>query len=108
MLIRYGDNYSDLVFNGDIGTIDDVDTEEKEIVVRFDNRLITYSITELDDGGVTLDFAPAPDTPEEAKHGSNQESSMSKTILQLKSLWNKEKESSVFELFQRAIFIKFR
>jgi exodeoxyribonuclease V alpha subunit len=41
-------DYDKDVYNGDIGTIDDVDPEGGEITVRFDGRSITYGLGELD------------------------------------------------------------
>ena len=35
-------------YNGDIGTIDDVDSSAGEIVARFDGRSVTYGFGELD------------------------------------------------------------
>ena len=37
------------VFNGDIGTICKVDTEERELTVDFDGRKVVYDVTELDE-----------------------------------------------------------
>lgn len=53
---RHGDkvmqirnNYDKNVFNGDIGYITAVDTNERTLTVTFDSRLIEYDITELDE-----------------------------------------------------------
>ncbi|MEZ3562692.1 MAG: ATP-dependent RecD-like DNA helicase [Duncaniella dubosii] len=37
------------VFNGDIGYITAVDTNERTLTVTFDSRLVEYDITELDE-----------------------------------------------------------
>ena len=48
-------NYDDDVFNGDIGRIVDVDTDEEELVVSFDGRRITYEKSAVDQ--LTLAYA---------------------------------------------------
>ena len=40
--------YEREVYNGDIGSIDDVDPESRELIARFDGRPITYGFGELD------------------------------------------------------------
>ena len=42
-------NYDKNVFNGDIGYITAVDTNERTLTVTFDSRLVEYDITELDE-----------------------------------------------------------
>ncbi len=42
-------NYDKKVFNGDIGRIKHIDTDSQEAVVLFDDRLVTYDFTELDE-----------------------------------------------------------
>ena len=42
-------NYEKEVFNGDIGTVDRVDLEDRTLTVRFDDRLVDYDATELDE-----------------------------------------------------------
>ena len=42
-------NYDKEVFNGDIGVVQSVDMEERELAVQFDDRAVTYDITELDE-----------------------------------------------------------
>lgn len=42
-------NYDKEVFNGDIGVIETLDTENRGLTVNFDNRKITYDVTELDE-----------------------------------------------------------
>ncbi len=48
-VMQIKNNYDKEVFNGDIGIIETVDTEERELSVRFDTRLVTYDISELDE-----------------------------------------------------------
>ncbi len=42
-------NYDKNVFNGDIGYITAVDTNERTLTVTFDSRLVEYDIMELDE-----------------------------------------------------------
>ncbi len=42
-------DYDKEVFNGDIGTISRVDTEERELAVNFDGREVFYDVSELDE-----------------------------------------------------------
>lgn len=48
-VMQIRNNYEKEVFNGDIGTISFVDTEERELKVIFDGREVTYDVTELDE-----------------------------------------------------------
>jgi exodeoxyribonuclease V alpha subunit len=48
-------NYDKGVFNGDIGTISGIDTEDKTLKIRFDGTDIDYDATELDE--VVLAYA---------------------------------------------------
>lgn len=48
-VMQIRNNYDKEVFNGDIGTITNVDTEERELSVDFDGREIIYDVTELDE-----------------------------------------------------------
>ncbi len=48
-------NYDKEVFNGDIGRIENYDTEEEEALVEFDGRAVIYHISELDE--ITLAYA---------------------------------------------------
>ena len=41
-------DYEKEVYNGDIGTIDDVDTNSGELIASFDGRSVTYGFGELD------------------------------------------------------------
>ena len=48
-VMQIRNNYDKEVFNGDIGTIQKVDLEERELMVLFDGREVIYDITELDE-----------------------------------------------------------
>ena len=48
-VMQIRNNYDKEVFNGDIGAVEGVDLEDKTLSVRFDNRLIEYDSTELDE-----------------------------------------------------------
>ena len=48
-VMQIRNNYEKEVFNGDIGVIESVDLEERELTVRFDDRPVTYDVTELDE-----------------------------------------------------------
>ena len=48
-------NYDKEVFNGDIGCITAIDTEEQELLIEFDGRECTYDVNELDE--VSLAYA---------------------------------------------------
>ena len=48
-------NYDKDVFNGDIGTIENVDMEDRSLKVRFEERLVEYEDSELDE--LTLAYA---------------------------------------------------
>lgn len=54
-VMQIKNNYDKEVFNGDIGTIEVVDLEERTLSVRFDDRLIEYDVAELDE--LTLSYA---------------------------------------------------
>src|ERR1700676_896893 len=47
-VMQIENNYDKEVYNGDIGYIDDVDTDAGEIVASFDGRSVTYGFGELD------------------------------------------------------------
>jgi exodeoxyribonuclease V alpha subunit len=58
-LLRVGDrviqkvnDYNREVFNGDLGVIEDIDLEELETTVRFDQRLVTYDLADLNEIGL--------------------------------------------------------
>lgn len=42
-------NYDKEVFNGDIGVIEGLSSEERELIVRFDRRLVHYNFEQLDE-----------------------------------------------------------
>ena len=48
-VMQIRNNYDKDVFNGDIGHIARVDEEEKQLVVDFDGRRITYDLSDLDE-----------------------------------------------------------
>ncbi|MBQ7559045.1 MAG: ATP-dependent RecD-like DNA helicase [Synergistaceae bacterium] len=48
-VMQIRNNYDKLVFNGDIGFISEIDPENNEIVVNFDEHLVPYDSTELDE-----------------------------------------------------------
>ena len=48
-------NYAKEVFNGDLGYIREVDTEERMLTVDFDGKKVEYDVTELDE--LTLAYA---------------------------------------------------
>jgi exodeoxyribonuclease V alpha subunit len=48
-VIQTENNYDKEVFNGDIGTIEAIDRTEQEVGVRFDDRLVPYDFSELDE-----------------------------------------------------------
>ena len=54
-VMQIRNDYDKEVFNGDIGTITNVDMEERELTVRFDDRDVVYDVTELDE--LTLAYA---------------------------------------------------
>ena len=47
-VMQIENDYDREVYNGDIGTIDDVDPDAGEILAAFDGRLVTYALGELD------------------------------------------------------------
>lgn len=47
-VMQIENDYDKDVYNGDIGYIDDVDTDAAELKVRFDGRTVTYGTGELD------------------------------------------------------------
>lgn len=54
-VMQQRNNYDKDVFNGDLGYIREVDTEERTLKVDFDGKWIEYDITELDE--LTLAYA---------------------------------------------------
>ena len=52
-VMQIRNNYDKNVFNGDIGYITAVDTNERTLSVTLDSRLVEYDITELDENAVS-------------------------------------------------------
>ena len=48
-VMQIKNNYDKGIFNGDIGIISSVDTEERELTVLFDGETVQYDISELDE-----------------------------------------------------------
>lgn len=48
-VMQIRNNYDKEVFNGDIGWIESIDPEDRTLKVNFDNRLVEYDSTELDE-----------------------------------------------------------
>ena len=48
-VMQIRNNYVKAVFNGDIGFVSNVNTEDSELTVDFDDRTVTYDISELDE-----------------------------------------------------------
>ena len=48
-VMQIRNNYEKAVFNGDIGLVAEADTYNSELTVNFDDRKITYDISELDE-----------------------------------------------------------
>ncbi|MDY6305801.1 MAG: AAA family ATPase [Oribacterium sp.] len=48
-VMQIRNNYDKEVFNGDIGIVASVDTEDRSLKVDFDGRLVEYDISELDE-----------------------------------------------------------
>src|SRR6267154_3074212 len=47
-VMQIENDYEKEVYNGDIGTIDDVDSNSGELIASFDGRTVTYGFGELD------------------------------------------------------------
>lgn len=54
-VMQIRNNYQKEIFNGDIGKIQQIDHESREIQVSFDGKLVPYSLDELDE--LTLAYA---------------------------------------------------
>jgi exodeoxyribonuclease V alpha subunit len=54
-VIQTENDYDKAVFNGDIGTIERIDTVEHQVTIRFDDRVVNYDFGELDE--VALAYA---------------------------------------------------
>lgn len=48
-VMQIKNNYDKEVFNGDIGIIESVDSENRILKVNYDNRVVEYDVTELDE-----------------------------------------------------------
>lgn len=48
-VMQIKNNYDKAVFNGDIGVIEKIDTEEKQISILFDDKVIIYELHECDE-----------------------------------------------------------
>jgi len=48
-VIQTENNYDKEVFNGDIGQVVSIDPEERELVIRFEERDVLYDFNELDE-----------------------------------------------------------
>jgi exodeoxyribonuclease V alpha subunit len=48
-VMQIRNNYDKEVFNGDIGVVESVNLEDRELLVRFDDREIVYDATDLDE-----------------------------------------------------------
>ena len=47
-VMQIENDYEKEVYNGDIGTVDDVDSNSGELIASFDGRSVTYGFGELD------------------------------------------------------------
>lgn len=54
-VMQMRNNYDKEVFNGDLGYIREVDTEDRTLMVDFDGKTVEYDVTELDE--LTLAYA---------------------------------------------------
>jgi exodeoxyribonuclease V alpha subunit len=54
-VIQTENNYEKEVFNGDIGQVDSINATERELVIRYETRLVAYDYGELDE--VSLAYA---------------------------------------------------
>ncbi|MCQ2432589.1 MAG: ATP-dependent RecD-like DNA helicase, partial [Clostridia bacterium] len=48
-VMQVRNNYDKEVFNGDIGVVTSLDTVERELTVSFDDRIVAYDVSELDE-----------------------------------------------------------
>ncbi len=48
-VMQIRNNYDKIIFNGDIGIIEEINQSERSMVVCFSNQLVTYESTELDE-----------------------------------------------------------
>ena len=54
-VMQIRNDYDKEVFNGDIGTVESIDPEDRSLSIRFDDRLVSYDVSELEE--VTLAYA---------------------------------------------------
>ena len=48
-VMQLRNNYDKVVFNGDTGVIEDIDPQDRTMQVRFDERLVAYDTSELNE-----------------------------------------------------------
>lgn len=48
-VMQIKNNYEKFVFNGDIGTIEDIELEDRKVFIRFNERVLEYVTDELDE-----------------------------------------------------------
>lgn len=48
-VMQVRNNYEKEVFNGDLGYVEEVDLEERILMARFDDKLVEYEVSELDE-----------------------------------------------------------
>jgi exodeoxyribonuclease V alpha subunit len=48
-VMQIRNNYDKEVFNGDIGNVVNIDLEEQELTVQFEDRRVTYDFSDLDE-----------------------------------------------------------
>ena len=48
-VMQIRNNYEKEVFNGDIGTIQSINVDDRTLIIRFDERSVEYDVTELDE-----------------------------------------------------------
>ena len=48
-VMQIRNNYDKEVFNGDIGTVESIDTDDRTMIIQFDDRSIEYDVSELDE-----------------------------------------------------------
>ena len=48
-VMQIRNNYELQVFNGDMGVIEEIDLEEQTVIVNFENRLVSYDFSQLDE-----------------------------------------------------------
>lgn len=49
MVMQIKNNYNKEVFNGDIGTVQSVNIQDRSLFINFDGKLVEYDVTELDE-----------------------------------------------------------